>query len=193
MFFIYKTRQEKGCRRAGKRSEGTKKEGVRVRFLRTHNGERVKGQGALMCGKGGSQEFSDHERRLVRAILHGESVWIPFHGHMSGWGFNSRNIIRWPSALPAVHNGGGFAVPAMGSQRRGVAKAAACNGAAAYRGIGIRKSARTHLGDFAAATNRGGLGTWERSGRGIRRGKREEGSVGREMCVSQKTINESKI
>ena len=27
VFFIYKTRQEKGCRRAGKRSEGTKKEG----------------------------------------------------------------------------------------------------------------------------------------------------------------------
>lgn len=27
MFFIYKTRQKKGCRRAGKRSEGTKKEG----------------------------------------------------------------------------------------------------------------------------------------------------------------------
>lgn len=111
-------------------------------------------------------------------------MWIPFHGHMSGWGFNSRNIIRWPSALPAVHNGGGFAVPAMGSQRRGAVKAAACNGAAAYRGIGIRKSARTHLGDFAAATNRGGLGAWERAGRGIRRGKREEGSVGREMCVS---------
>jgi len=27
VFFIYKTRQKKGCRRAGKRSEGTKKEG----------------------------------------------------------------------------------------------------------------------------------------------------------------------
>ena len=52
VFFIYKTRQETGCRRAGKRSEGTKKEGGRVRFLRTHNGEIVKGQGALMCGKG---------------------------------------------------------------------------------------------------------------------------------------------
>ena len=54
---------------------------------------------------------------------------------------------------------GGLPVPAMGSQRRGAAKAAACNGAAAYRGIGIRQSARTHFGDFAAVTNRGGLGT----------------------------------
>lgn len=97
---------------------------------------------------------------------------------MSGWGFNSRNILRWPSALPAVHNGGGFAVPAMGSQRRGAAKAAACNGAAAYRGIGIRKSARTPLGDFAAATNRGGLGTWERSGQGNQERKERGGKRG---------------
>ena len=43
-------------------------------------------------------------------------------------------------------------------------------------GIGIRQSAQTHFGDFAAVANRAG---W-----GIRRGKREEGSMEREMCLS---------
>lgn len=101
-----------------------------------------------------------------------------------GGGFNSAISSDGLSALPAVHNGGGFAVPAMGSQRRGAAKAAACNGAAAYRGIGIRQSARTHFGDFAAAANRAGWEHEKGAGRGIRRGKREEGSMEREMCFS---------
>ena len=119
----------------------------------------------------GSQEFSDHERRLVCASLHGERVWIPFHGHMSGRGFSIAMSSDGCQPYRAVHSG---AVPCRpsGSQRRGTAKAAACNGAAAYRGIGIRKSARTHLGDFAAATNRSGQGNQERKERGGKRGER---------------------
>ena len=75
-------------------------------------------------------------------------------------------------------------VPAQREPKAGHCVSCACNGAAAYRGIGIRQSARTHFGDFAAVTNRAGWEHEKGAGWGIRRGKREEGSMEREMCLS---------
>lgn len=140
VFFIYKTRQEKGCRRAGKRSEGTKKEGGRVRFLRTHNGEIVKGQGALMCGKGRQP------------------------GVFRSWTLSGLSDFARGKRVDTV-----------------------------YRGIGIRQSARTHFGDFATAANRGGLGTWERSGQGNQERKERGGKHGERNVFIIKNSKRVKI
>ena len=51
VFYIQNTTGE-GMQEGRKTLWGDKKGGGCVRFLRTHNGEIVKGQGALMCGKG---------------------------------------------------------------------------------------------------------------------------------------------
>ena len=132
-----------------------------MRFLRTHNGEIVKGAGGFNVRKG----------TAAKSFQTMNVVWAERFRTGKACGYRFMDTCRGGASASQCHQmavsltGGAqwrriCRVPAMGSQRRGAAKAAACNGAfAAYRGIGIRKSARTHLGDFASTENRGGLGT----------------------------------
>lgn len=144
-----------------------------MRFLRTHNGEIVKGAGGFNVRKG----------TAARSFQTMNVVWAERFRTGKACGYRFMDTCRGGASASQCHQmavsltGGAqwrriCRVPAMGSQRRGAAKAAACNGAAAYRGIGIRKSARTHLGDFASTENRSGQGNQERKERGGKRGER---------------------
>ena len=73
-----------------------------MRFLRTHNGEIVKGQGALMCGEvtgaAAEQGFTDDVHGLSD-FARGKRVDTVSWTHV-GEGLQHRNVIRWLSALP---------------------------------------------------------------------------------------------
>lgn len=102
-----------------------------------------------------------------------------------GEGLQHRNVIRWLSALPAVHNGGGFAVCRPWEAKGGALQR--LRPATEPQLIVVSESGNPQgLTLVILLRQRTGAG-WEHekgAGRGIRRGKREEGSVGREMCVS---------
>ena len=184
MFFIYKTRQKKGCRRAGKRSEGTKKEGGACAISSHTQWRKSERAGGLNVRRGtAARSFQTMNVVWSERFCTGKACGYRFMDTCRG-GASTAQYHQMAVSLTGGAQWRRIAVPAMGSQRRGAAKAAACNGAAAYRGIGIRQSARTHFGDFAAAANRAGWEHEKGAGRGIRRGKREEGSMEREMCFS---------
>lgn len=158
-----------------------------MRFLRTHNGEIVKGAGGFNVRKG----------TAARSFQTMNVVWAERFRTGKACGYRFMDTCRGGASASQCHQmavsltGGAqwrriCRVPAMGSQRRGAAKAAACNGAAAYRGIGIRQSARTHFVLFAAAGEQSVARKMKKGeGGGNRRGKREEWSRG-EKCAHYK-------
>lgn len=156
-----------------------------MRFLRTHNGEIVKGAGGFNVRKG----------TAARSFQTMNVVWAERFRTGKACGYRFMDTCRGGASASQCHQmavsltGGAqwrriCRVPAMGSQRRGLRR---LRPATEPQLIVVSESGNPQgLTLVILLRQRTGAG-WEHekgAGRGIRRGKREEGSVGREMCVS---------
>ena len=130
-----------------------------MRFLRTHNGEIVKGAGGFNVRKGtAARSFQTMNVVWAERFRTGKACGYRFMDTCRGGASASQCHQMAVSLTGGAQWRGGWRVAGPGRQRGGAAKGAARHGGPAYRGVGIRKTPTTPPGGFVFTENKGGPG-----------------------------------